>query len=370
MENNWPICGRKVFLLGGPYAEIEPQSNIISIWPKTTDGQFVEIEIDSYGKLFYTLKKGNFSIIGAEFTTDYSEYIGESPKQFRGYTEQQNIWLNWDSIQKWNGISLSSFHYKDGLSYDLSNRISFQLNTINNRLKSLSLSYQNQLNAIVLKGDFKNGQRFQDGYTDLVYQEFHSFLFDAGILRDNLCEYIYYFSNSGSCKQDGKEITTAGGLLKVLKKMQNHTDLESYILKEMSNGGWLYELGHYRDLVMHSAPINIASHRLFAIKQSIMLPQNKELPSVRFPLPANPEKLYSERCKKNNFNKLIENMKELYRISISESGEYDCLEYAHKVFGLLTNLSLQVAKQSPYKPMKQTIIHTEQGYISVPGYEI
>lgn len=50
-------CGRKVFLLGGPYAEIEPQSNIISIWPKTTDGQFVEIEIDSYGKLFYTLKK-------------------------------------------------------------------------------------------------------------------------------------------------------------------------------------------------------------------------------------------------------------------------------------------------------------------------
>ncbi|MFG5901808.1 hypothetical protein AB7O23_08050 [Escherichia coli] len=63
-------------------------------------------------------------------------------------------------------------------------------------------------------------------------------------------------------------------------------------------------------------------------------------------------------------------MKELYRISISESGEYDCLEYAHKVFGLLTNLSLQVAKQSPYKPMKQTIIHTEQGYISVPGYEI
>ncbi|HBA6931550.1 TPA: hypothetical protein J1W53_002669, partial [Escherichia coli] len=50
MENNWPICGRKVFLLGGPYAEIEPQSNIISIWPKTTDGQFVEIEIDSYGK--------------------------------------------------------------------------------------------------------------------------------------------------------------------------------------------------------------------------------------------------------------------------------------------------------------------------------
>lgn len=152
--------------------------------------------------------------------------------------------------------------------------------------------------------------------------------------------------------------------------MQNHTDLESYILKEMSNGGWLYELGHYRDLVMHSAPINIASHRLFAIKQSIMLPQNKELPSVRFPLPANPEKLYSERCKKNNFNKLIENMKELYRISISESGEYDCLEYAHKVFGLLTNLSLQVAKQSPYKPMKQTIIHTEQGYISVPGYEI
>lgn len=369
MKDDWPICGRTVFLSGGPIATIEPQSDVVFLWPKTKDGKKVQIKLDTYGKLFYALKKFNLTIIGVEFTTHYSEFSGESPKQFRGYINQDNIWSNWDATQKWSGIALSSFRNKNGLSYDLSNRISFQLTTVNNRLKTLALSYQNQLNALVLKNKFKNGQRFQDGFTDLVYQEFHSFLFDAGILRDNLCEYTYNFSNGGACKQEGREITTAGGLLKILNNMTKYTELESYLKKEMSSGGWLFELGNYRDLVMHSAPINIASHRLYAIHESISMPDDKELLSVRFPLPANPEKLYSERCKKSDFNKYIEHFKELSRISIEDRGAYDCLEYAHKLFGLLTNLSLEIAKLAPFKPMQHTFILTGQGIISLPEDE-
>ncbi|WP_312626680.1 hypothetical protein [Scandinavium sp.] len=369
MKDNWPICGRTVFLFGGPVASIEPQSDIVLLWPNTKDGKEVQIKLDKYEKLFYALNKYNLKIIGVEFTTNYSEFSGESPRQFRGYIEQERHWSNWDATQKWSGIALSSFRNKNGLSYDLSNRISFQLTSINNRLKNLALSYQNQLNALALKDNFKNGQRFQDGFTDLVYQEFHSFLFDAGILRDNLCEYVYHFSNDGACKQDGKEITTAGGLLKVLKKMVVCTELESYLKNEMGPGGWLFELGNYRDLVMHSAPINIASHRLYAIHESIALPGNKELLSVRFPLPANPEKLYGERCKKSDFDKYIEHFKELSRFSIEERGAYDCLEYAHKVFGLLTNLSLEIVKHSPFKPMKHRFIRTKEGIISASEYE-
>lgn len=365
MKEDWPVCGRTVFLSGGPIATIEPQSDVVAIWPKTKDGKIVEIKIDTYGNLLSTLSKYNLTIIGVEFTTHYSEYIGESPKEFRGYTSQGKGWPNWEAFQKWSGIALSSFHNKNGFSYDLSNRIAFQLKAINNRLKSLALSYQNQLNALVLKDSFKCGQRFQDGYTDMVYQEFHSFLFDAGILRDNLCEYVYYFSNNGSRKKDGEEITTAGGLLKkVLSKLNNHTNLECYLKDEMNKGGWLFELGHYRDLVMHSAPINIASHRLYAIHEPIAMPDNKVLLSVRFPLPANPDKLYSERCKKDDFNKYIEQFEELSRISKEDRGEYDCLEYALKVFGLLSKLSLEVAKESPFRTMQQIYIRTDGGTIS------
>ncbi|HDG9787257.1 TPA: hypothetical protein PJH99_002838 [Raoultella ornithinolytica] len=369
MKDNWPFCGRTVFLSGGPIATIEPLSDEVIIWPKTQDGKITQIKIDQYGKLFYAVNKINLNIIGVEFTSNESEYIGESPREFRGYVNQKNIWSNWDAIQTWGGIALSSFHNKNGISYDLSNKIRFQLNTINNRLKNLAISYQHQLNALVLKESFKNGQRFQDGYTDLVYQEFHSFLFDAGILRDNLCEYVYNFSNGGISKKQGKEITTAGGLLRFLNSKKDHSEIESYLKKEMSIDGWLFELGNYRDLVMHSAPINIASHKLYAIHEPIAMPEGKELPAVRFPLPANPEKLYSERCKKNDFNKYIENFKEISRISLQDRGKYDCLEYAHKVFSLLTNLSLEVANQSPFKPMRHRFIRTEQGLVSIPEYE-
>ncbi|MGE4262561.1 hypothetical protein [Shewanella sp.] len=356
MREDWPFCGRCAFLLGGPLATISPQEDVVNIWPKTTDGKTLEIKIDTFGKLYYALRKFNLPIIGVEFTTNYGEYVGESPRQFRGFTEQSSIWPNWDAQQRWHEIALSSFHNKNGLSYDLSNRISFQLNSVNNKLKNLHIAYQNQLNSLIIQNSFKDQQRFQNLYTDLVYQEFHSFLFDTGILRDNLCEYVYNFLKNGLLKEDKKDITSASGLLKILKKRANHSRLESHLMKEMSQGGWIFEMGQYRDLVMHSAPINIASHRLFAIQESITLPDNKALPSVRFPLPENPSKLYTERSKRNDFDKYISQSKELSRISLEDRGAYDCLEYSHKIFGLLSNLALEISKISPFKPMRQTFI--------------
>ncbi|MGP3590694.1 hypothetical protein [Vagococcus sp. WN89Y] len=133
----------------------------------------------------------------------------------------------------------------------------------------------------------------------------------------------------------------------------------------MSIGGWLFELGHYRDLVIHSAPINIASHRLYEIHEAIPIADNKTLPSVRFPLPANPDQLYSERCKKNDFNKYIEQVERLSRISMQERGKYDCLEYALKVFGLLCKLALEISKESPFEPMQQEYIRKDNEIIFI-----
>ena len=368
MKENWPYCGRTVHLNGGLIAVIEPQSDIITLWPKTSDKKIVEIKIDTFGKLYSALKKYNLKIIGVEFITHDSEFTGEAPVQFRGFTNQKPIWPNWDALQLWGGVSLSSFQHKNGLNYDLSNRIRFQLSTINNRLKSLSLSYQRQLNALILKNEFKAEQRFQDGYTDLVYQEFHSFLFDCGILRDNICEYIYNFSDNGRFKKTGLEITTASGLFKILKKASDLSEFELSLKIDMSKGGWLHELGSYRDLVMHSAPINLTNHKLYAIHEPINLPDGKEVLSVRFPLPADPSLLYSDRCKRTDFDKYIEEFDEISRISLEDRGMYDCLEYAHKVFSLLSNLSLQVAKESPVRPMRKTFIHTDNGAISTSSY--
>lgn len=163
-------------------------------------------------------------------------------------------------------------------------------------------------------------------------------------------------------------MTTASGLLKGLKKVASLTDLESNLKDIMSKEGWLYELGQYRDLVMHSAPINLASSQLYAIQEIIELPEGQQIMSVRFLLPANPSGLYSERSKRTNFDKYINQFKELSKLSLENRGKYDCLEYAHKVFGLLTNLSLEVAKESPYEAMEQNYLRTKEGTISSPSY--
>lgn len=376
MNKDWPYCGRIVYLSGGVLATNEPLSDVITLWPKTIDGKVCEITIETFDKLYYALKKCSLLIVGVDFITNPLEATGKAPMQFRGYVEQDTIWPNWDAMDKWASLSLSAFHNKNGLAYDISNRINFQLNSINNRLRNLCLAYHNQLNALALKNSFKNGQRFQDGFTDLVYQEFHSFLFDAGILRDYLCEYVYNYSGKGSLKERIREIrknykyeiTSASRLFKSLKEIEKQSELESYFEIEMSEGGWLYELGQYRDLVMHSAPINLANFPLYAIQEYLVLPDSKEMVSVRFPLPDNPSELYSDRSKRNHFDKYIEQFSELRQNSLNSHGKYDCLEYAHIVFGLLSNLSLDVAKESPFKPMRQTYFLTDSGTISVPEY--
>ncbi|MCR9943854.1 hypothetical protein [Vibrio owensii] len=374
MTKDWPVCGRVAHLGGGLSAQIEPLSDQVFIWPRSLDNQEAVLSIPTFGRLYYALEKYRFSIIGVEFITDQSEILGEAPTQFRGYAKQCKIWPNWDAFQLWRNLALSAFENKDGLGYDLSNRISYQLNTLNEKLKNLSVRYRDQLNAVVLKGKFSDGQRFQDGFTNLVYQEFHSFLFDAGILRDYLSEYVYNYSSSGALKLKHKdsdkdiEVTTANGLLKALKQAPELSPIEESLKKAMEPDGWLYELGTYRDLVMHTAPISIANHRLYAIQVSHTFPDGKQFPTVRFPLPENLEVVYKDRCKRVDFSKYIEQFDELSSKSLEEYGKYDCLEYAHMVHQLLSNLACSVGGVSPNKPMRMTFTKTSMGINARPEF--
>ena len=373
MTKDWPPCGRIVHLGGGLTAQIEPLSNQIILWPKSLDGKEALISIPTFGRLYYALEKYGLSIMGVEFITHRSEYLGEAPTQFRGYAKQHKIWSNWDAFQLWRGLALSSFEAKDGLGYDLSNRISYQLNALNEKLKNLSIKYREQLNAIVLKDNFSNGQRFQDGFTNFVYQEFHSFLFDAGILRDYLCEYVYNYSSTDVLKLKHKnsnkvvEITTATGLLKALRQAPKLSPLEEQLKRNMAPDGWLYELGTYRDLVMHTSPISIANHQLYAIHVSLAFPDGKQFPSVRFPLPDNLETVYKERCRRENFSKYVEQFDELSSKSLEEYGKYDCLEYANMVHYLLSDLALSVGAISPNKPKRIKFTETHMGVNASTG---
>lgn len=361
---NWPICGREVHLHGGLLAINEPQSNMVRLWPNTLCGKCYGIKIPTYGKIYTEIKSLGIEIVGIEFITHETEATGESPTQWRAYSAQQKIWSNWDATQLWSQIGNASYKHKDGVCYDLSNRISYQLTSLNLRLKDLSLSYRDQLNALNIKSKPKHGQRFQDGFTDIVYQKFHSFLFDACILRDYLSEFVYYFSRGGALREVGQNVTTAGGLYKLLKNDTELSSFEKHLKECMDDGGWLKELGAYRDLVMHSAPINIANHRLYCIQEIILLPDSKQAQSVRFPIPSNPDGLYKQRSKRDDFVKYVNALELIAKAALDDYGEYDCLKYAQNISTKLSNLALESVPLAPYQPMIQQFIRTDKGIIS------
>tara|TARA_B100000965_G_scaffold386154_1_gene388131 strand:- start:467 stop:1576 length:1110 start_codon:yes stop_codon:yes gene_type:complete len=364
MTENWPICGRKVHLNGGLLAINAPQSNVVTLWPNTLCGKRCEIKIPTYRKMYDGIKTLGLEVVGIEFITHESEAVGESPTQWRIYSNQQKIWANWDATQLWSQIGTASFKHKDGICYDLSKRISYQLTSLNLRLKDLSSSYRNQLNALSIKSKPNHGQRFQDGFTDTVYQKFHSFLFDSCILRDYLSEFIYNYSSKGALREEGKEVTTAGRLYQTLKKNSKLNSFEKKLKEWMDDEGWLKELGAYRDLVMHSAPINIANHRLYCIQEIISLPDSKQAQSVRFPIPSNPDGLYKQRCKKTDFDKYVKEIELIATAALDDYGKYDCLEYAQTISTKLSNLALETGSLSPYKPIIKQFIRTSKGTIS------
>jgi hypothetical protein len=365
MNKDWPCCGREVHLHGGLLAINEPMSDEVRFWPPKVQGNVVSIKILSYHSLHAALQARGLQIVGTEFITHELEASGAAPTQWRSYSDNAQE-ENWEACQRWSQISNAAFHHRNGVCYDLSSRISYQLESSSQRLKELSYSYRDQLKAIVLNPNSKLGRRLQDGFTNIVYQRFQSFLFDICILRDYLCEFVYIFSSTEGIREEGKNATTAGALLKRLQKNTTLNDIEVELKEQMDNGGWIKELGAYRDLVMHSAPINIPTNSLYCIEESHKFTDAHEIQSVRFPVPSNPEGIFKERAKRENFDKYINEIDAISRRSLEEDGEYDCLQYAHTCLVRISSLSLMIAAMSPYAPMERYFILTPEG--AIPGF--
>jgi len=351
MTEKWPSCKRIFHLLGGLLAINELKSNIIEIRPATTSGDSITITIPTYGFAFKALNDFGFKICGVEFISDISEETGQSPPDWRSYSRLgQGSWLNWDSMQVWFHLANSAFKKKHGFCYDLAQRIRYQLNAVNERLRDLSIAYQNQLNSLIMSGEKGPKLRIQNGYTNLTYQRFHSFLFDSCILRDYLSEFLFVFTTNEDLKKTAQDVTTAGSLFKLLKKCSVLHPLEQTYFSAMKDNGWIKELGAYRDLVMHSAPIFFANHHSFCIFHEQEFNDSKRFYSVRFPLPEKPDELFKNRSKKENFDAFIQDFKQYANSSYEDDERYDCLEYAQGVSAQISSLAMQSIQIAPFEP--------------------
>ncbi len=260
----WPAA-RIVHLGGGCRAicNFEPYFEIV---PNSASGKTLRMALPDFRSLYSVIESHKLHIIGVEFVVGTDQGDGLSPTEWRFFHRHpKSVWA-FDVIQDWRGISRSAHTEKRGRLFDLAARIAYQLRICEWRLSEVCEAYFRQLRSRVLEGaKIDSGI---SGYDNLwVWQSYaaiHGFLFDACVLRDRLAEFAAHFIYGPKVGMTGIAVSTAASLKKMLQQIGDSDALTLSLRSAMQEDGWLQELGAYRDLVMHAAPLARAQRRLFA----------------------------------------------------------------------------------------------------------
>jgi hypothetical protein len=351
----WPAA-RTVHLVGGCRAicGLEPRIEVV---PKALSGKVLTAELSDYGALYSTLESGNVEIVGVDFISDLRQADGRTPAEWRVYhkrtKERPTAWPCEDVTQKWADIGKSAYNEKIGRLWDLARRISHQLRVCGWRLRQISEAYYQQLNAeIHNENGFKVGRRFDNAFVWQSYVAIHAFLVDACILRDYLVEFAAHFVYGPRLGMATITVTTAAGLKKLLSKLADADELAASLRSAIAENGWLRELGAYRDLVIHVAPLARAEQRLFANTGTLLVDGSDHLPFTNCPIPDDPEKIMASRTRGDFFNDFAAQWETYGKGNNRDLPSRDALTYCHMALGKLTELAESLSVHSPVMPKK------------------
>ncbi|HEB0657142.1 TPA: hypothetical protein RY214_003880 [Pseudomonas aeruginosa] len=344
----WQSALRELHLSGGLrlFNGMDPE---VFFQTPTLSGKTCKFNIPSYGQLFGFAKSLGFTVIGCDFFTSEEEAKEIHPPQWRTHSAINQKWLCTEQGQEWSFIAHAAFLQKKGRLCDISSRISHQLRACEWRLRQLSNSYADQLRSRLHQKDFDPGARFKDGYTSLCYLALHSFLMDACVLRDYLAEF-YWEAIQDRAGFEEKKITTLSGLLRHWKSNSPTDKAGKEILATSKSGQWLHELGEYRNLVVHIAPLAHAGQSLFAVTRTFNMPQGQQQPAVKLPLPNDPVSLIEERATGRYFDDPELNFARFSGAFSDTDNCRDSLEYAHVCMQLLGSMARSVSESSPLRP--------------------
>lgn len=346
---NWQPVIREVHLLGGGRA-FNGMNPKVDIHPSTVTKKTLTIHLKDYHSLFHNLNTAGLEVIGCDFFTTPESANGYAPPQWRSMNKNGKIWLCAEEGDNWSFIAHSAFKHKKGLLCDIASRISHQIRACEWRLRQLSESYADQLKSRTYSDAFKDNQRFFDEYTSLTYLSLQSFLVDACVLRDYLSEFYSEVTPNEINNGQINKITTLSGLLRYWKISPPKNPVGKEILTSAKPGQWLFELGSYRDLVVHTAPLAQAGRTLCAVTKLFNLPHSEKLPGIKLPLPNNPARLKTERSSGRYFNDPELNFARFQNLIDDLDNTKDSLEYAHSCMQSLGAMAKSVSTLSPVKP--------------------
>lgn len=319
----------------------------MQVQPRVLSGRILEFPATSIGDVIRKCHRLGIYVFGAAAISHKLEFEGNVPAEWRMvHYQPHGAWICHDTKTFWSQIAFQAAKAKSGRLWDCAGRISYQIEACVLRVQELSEGYVTQLNSVLGCKGFRDGSRMSDLWTQAIFLRIQAFFTDACILRDNLSEFAAVFKYK---LDDGRRVTTLAGLLKNLKRIGCSDALTQKLQGISQEGEWLAELGAYRDLITHSAPLALARRQLWFWCKLIKLPCGEELPTVQFPLPENPADIMRARSKSDyaNFEMLVTEFAGPAEVSPSMK---DALRYVHRVMGELASLALDLSQYSPVAP--------------------
>jgi hypothetical protein len=342
---------RSIHLQGGCRA-VNGLNPKVQLEPLASNGQIASLTTPTYHGVFALLQGAGFLVLGADFYFDPAQTDSRRLPDWRTYHKLGlSTWPCAEQADQWSFVAHAAIQRKNGKLWDVASRICHQLRTCDWRVRQISECYRDQLSATVLAGKFKDGLRFVDGFTSVGYLAIQAFLMDACVLRDYLAEYRALLLSQEDKFTFRSKITGMAALKKkYLDKTDSNIPVDTFLRDATSPEGWLYELGKYRDLVVHVAPLASAGKSLYAMCKAIELDGGAALPSIKLPIPSAPHKISDARTSGTYFDDSELNFARFKNALKDYSSTLDGLEYAHSTLGRLAHLAWHLSFISPIKP--------------------
>ena len=366
VTEEWPAI-RNFHLVGGVRALSLPGRKLTLECP-VLSGKTAAFSLRNYADVYGVLDAVKLELLGVDFISHVLEASGQMPPDWQPWCAARS-WSCKDAANEWARIAHGARDANNAHAYDLSRRVSHQIRVCAWRLRQCSDAYRDQLLARVKSNNARHDVPFEDGFTWLVYLALQSFLVDACVLRDYLAEYAarYYFAERQMLETS--RITKFAPLIKAMQTAVTVPDdaiFRDLFAAGAADTGWLAELGNYRDLVIHSAPLARAGARMMSLIDHVPLPHGEILPLIRCPIPGDPKALAAARSRGDHFadfDQLLQLFRDTYAGAVSSK---DGLTYCHAALCALSALAATLAATSPIRPKDVVISESDlQGPIIV-----
>lgn len=350
----WRAC-RVVHLHGGLRA-LNDRSPEVRLSPrKAPKGASPVLTLSAYGLLFSELSQEGFAVLGCDFLSRTNQLLRREPPQWLMFGGSK-AWVIRTEHDAWSGVAHAAAMGRDLALGDLARRIQHHLRVCEWRLWQLSDAYHNLLIANLAREPLEYGKWQLDEWSWRIYAGLESFFTDACIVRDRFAEFAsqHVFSKSlGTTKV--RQWEPLRKALAARRSMIQADPLAEQVLKESEGQGWIKELGAYRDLSVHGAPLIRAAGHMYYVVDQVVTRSFGLTPVAHCPLPPEPTKLLADLSKG-----AVPDTWQGAGAAYADSGKSieagaDGLRFAHSRLVRLAWLSSALISRSPVKPHIPTI---------------